>query len=571
MLIGAHLSGTVTRSSHPLKEGLNLVGSVRGRVNPLTLTVETEHPLSPPGIAEAEIPLLYGDAIALMVEGGRLRYIAPDTSGHRDVFYTFSGEDGCLLGDDFFELLQSFEELSVDRKAVEYFVTHGYFPPGDTYFKEIKRVRTGNRLIFGDDASPREGSLFGLLRRNRSGQAPEGPFEQFKKSFRSILESESTPGDDAVLLSGGCDSGLIAAVGTRQCRRKLETFTMQHALPLAGNSSDVQVAKALSDFLGLEHTVITVDFDTVKAGLLEDFVTAMPLAAHLSVHLHLLVSFIADRGFKRFWSGQNADSIYNLGPTKPLRLGDGKEDLIKRFFMSREYISSLSDIRPRIPLSALVRLAGVVGSGLLARRYRREFVQPDNFNELFHEYRLSENYLVLKTAGSSARPPLVDPLTSSEARERLFDEKLSAFLVGRDARVVWGAADLCALRAVMPFSAPNLLLFFREMEMTWRDVVWPKRYIYRYFREILGEGNYKRIYRSPARGGEGGALRRPEWEKKMIHETRFGRQLVAELLPLESWCDLEIDIDTGRLQYLLSLYWYRKVRRKAEEAGVELC
>jgi len=568
MLIGAHLSGTVTRSSRYLKEGVNMVGRVRGRVDPLTLTIEAGQPFSSSSIAEAELPFLYGNPIVLKMEGGRLRYIAPDISGHRDVFYAFSGEDGCLLGDDFFELLQSFKELSVDREAVEYFVTHGYFPPGDTYFREIKRVRTGNRLIFNAEAPPREENLFGLLRWDRSRHGREGPLGQFKKSFRSIFEAESYPGDDAVLLSGGCDSGLIAAVGSRECQRKPKTFTMQHALPLAGNGSDVKVAKALSDFLGLEHTVVSVDFDTIKAGLLEAFVTAMPLAAHLSIHLHALVSFIADLGLKRFWSGQNADSIYNLGPTKRLRFGDGKEDLIKRFFLSSEYLSSLSDIRPRIPLSPLVRLAGMVGSRLMARRYHREYLQPENFNEFFHEYRLSENYLVLKTGGSTTRPPLADPITSAEARERLFDEKLSSFLAGRDARVFERTADICALKAVMPFSAPNLLLLFRRMEMTWRDVVRPKRLIYGYFRELLGEGTYKRIYRSPAGGVERGALRSPEWGKKVIHETLFGRELLAELLPLESWCDLKID--TGRLQYLLSLYWYRKVRQRAEEAGVRL-
>ena len=80
---------------------------------------------------------------------GGYSVIYPSVNAQADLF-TYGSEKQVLdYGSDFIELCMKYKEgLSYDRHAVDFFRRHGLFRPGETYFKEIRRVKTGQGIVF---------------------------------------------------------------------------------------------------------------------------------------------------------------------------------------------------------------------------------------------------------------------------------------------------------------------------------------------------------------------------------------------------------------------------------------
>ena len=106
------------------------------------------------------------------------------------------------------------------------------------------------------------------------------------------------------------------------------------------------------------------------------------------------------------------------------------------------------------------------------------------------------------------------------------------------------------------------LHFFRNLEMGWKDIIYPKRYIYKYLRELMGNKNYKRIYLSQDKNNKASINDISKWEKNIIENTMFGQQLLFETSKEESY--IKSFVKNNNLQYLLSLFWYGKIKKELE-------
>ena len=80
----------------------------------------------------------------------------------------------------------------------------------------------------------------------------------------------------------------------------------------------------------------------------------MPLAAHMAVTFLKMSREVAKRGKTKVWCGQNADSLYNLGPTEKTLGGP-----IKRFYLSKEYWKSFPDIKEKLEAELITVFPGV--------------------------------------------------------------------------------------------------------------------------------------------------------------------------------------------------------------------
>lgn len=176
----------------------------------------------------------------------------------------------------------------------------------------------------------------------------------------------------------------------------------------------------------------------------------------------------------------------------------------------------------------------------------------------------SEHYLALKISGSENVFPFSSPITTLEARQMLFDEKLASYIVGRDSKVVYSSADLFSLNAVLPFSATNMILYFRNLEMNFADTLHPKRYIYKYLNEIIGDKAYNKLYMKQPQN-KNNMMKLAQWENYIINNTNFGYQLTSELSDKGYY-----DKSNNCLQQLLSQYWYLTVKKIISEQKTEI-
>jgi len=558
-----HSSGEILESSFDPSEGVHAIGSVRGRIDPTTLLIDPLPPADLSALSDEEAVTLHSDAILLRIEGNRLSWIAPDIAGTRDVFIASVGDTEWWLDDNFESMVLRLGAVRRNASAERFFVSHGYFCDGETFFKDVSRIRTGMRLCFHERLAPNEENLFMLCRPSR--WASRLNYRGFREALDSVFDAEKIDDQDAVLLSGGCDSGIIAGVAALRFGRRPTAFTHSYVQSMDNNDVDARRSARVAEFMGLPHQLVPVDFDALNIADLDQFVHAMPLAAHFSLNFLKTVSAATDNGARRVWCGQNADSVYNLGPTSRLGKGAGKGDIIKRFFLSREFHRTLPDIQDGSLLNPLFRWVGHAGTHMARYRYRRPFYLPENFNELLHSFREADHYLALKKDGAASQPPCDPPINTCAAREKLFEEKLASFLVGRDARCVMRAAGLKRMSAVLPFSAPSLLMFFRSLEQSFCDTLLPKRYMFKYYRELVGRKAYGRLYQHKV---ESKAQKTDDWQRWVLKNTEIGKALVQGAEP--SARALGISPDFLKLQLPVSLFWYDRVYQSARQQGVTI-
>jgi len=561
MLIEVNKHGELLNGSSSLSDGMNVFGPIRGRIDPHTLLVSCWHPDADEirSSSDREAILSHGTASCWRVDSGRLVFAAPDLAGVHDVFYVPTTKGSWLVGRDYLELASACQELDFNDEAVNYFVTHGYFHGPETFFRQINRVPAGKRLIFSG-AGPGQENLFTTL---FSGvHAQPRTYDGFTKIIQSICATEQPGKQDAILLSGGWDSALLAAQVKRNSTESVQAVTFQYEPEKDSNRADIFVAAKLASFLGIHHHVIPVNLADLSVSLLDPLIKRMPLAAHMAVNILAGTKDLPSRGILRTWCGQNADSIYNLGPTSRLGKGQGKIDLVKRLYLSRPFIQTLSDVQKEGAVFP-ARLAAMLGKGLSHVHFKgKSFRVPDNFNELLAAFRQSETYLALLPKTEPMMSGINQPISSREARERLFDEKLSSFLTGRDARVMHYAPEQNGLDSVMPFSSPALLLYFRGLEMGWRDVWSPKRFIRQYLVELMGVSSFDQIYgrasvNPPVRGKKSGP-----WQKEILNQTLFGTQLREGVSGLsDHWRRYA---ESGNMQYTVSLYWLLNIMKRLQ-------
>ncbi len=558
-------TGKILEADPPLKEGLNVLGKLHGLVTP-------SFELEP--VSEAELPddaspfRIDAAGPAVFVRNGTLEWAAPDSTASRDLFYGEITGGQWLLTDDFFRICREFSKLRALKSACAYFARRGYLPPGETFFKEIARVRVGTKLVFSG-LVPREEDVWG------EGERDPRTYETFKRAFSSVFETYPFGDQAGVSLSAGPDSGLVAAVATlQQGKRPLALTIVTPNQPLAINDIDEANAGRVARHLGLEHAAVEFDYNKHHAAELKDVVQAMPLGAHLSLHFFQMGKEARKRGRDQLWSGQSADSVYNLGPTQKSLGGP-----LRRFYLTREYWQGFPDVAGNRMIGGVARAMGALGPVAWRLVHKQDLRQPRSFQELIEAFALADGtppFLPKMSESPNeyarARGGL-ERLTTRQAREKLFAWKAQAFLTGRDARVFYATAGRYGMESVLPYTSANMLQFFRSLEMTLQDVWDPKRFIYRYLEELLGTKAFKELYiRQAERVQDISRFTWTQWQEHVLSNTQLGQELreVALKSELRNQLGVERDWNPSDFQHVLSLAWLQYVFSEVEELGVNV-
>jgi hypothetical protein len=162
--------------------------------------------------------------------------------------------------------------------------------------------------------------------------------------------------------------------------------------------------------------------------------------------------------------------------------------------------------------------------------------------------------------------------STKQAREHFFAWKAQSFLTGRDPRVRYTVADHYGFEAVLPYTAANMLQFFRGLEMDFRDVFTPKRFIYRYLEELLGKSAYAALYRGQEKHVSASSLPSltwAQWQEHVLSSTVFGREL-REQANTRPYLQKERDWNPSNFQHALGMVWLQYVLSEVEGMGVSV-
>jgi asparagine synthase (glutamine-hydrolysing) len=234
--------------------------------------------------------------------------LARDRFGLKQLYYIETDEVFAFAST--LKPLMRLSKAETDENAVfDYYLNRAVKAPR-TLFSDIRQLEAGQLLRFDTRRgrpvsvrrwwSPREVA--------RTAKDETKVLEEvdclLRRAVSARLVSDVPVG---MFLSGGVDSGLIAAIASETIPN-LEAFSV--SMPDQG-LDETRYARAIADRYGLKHNVLVADPDRFLAGiedwaLLQDDVVADPSA----LMLYQLSQLARDRGFKVMLCGEGADEIF---------------------------------------------------------------------------------------------------------------------------------------------------------------------------------------------------------------------------------------------------------------------
>lgn len=394
-----------------------------------------------------------------------------------DLFYAIN--DGIyVISDSLYVVAEELGTVTIDKKMEQYFALKGYCPSGSTLFKEITRLENNVTYCF-DKALVQSHNQ----KRPSIITTKKSDYMEFKRILNKIVDRLITE-RPAVLLSGGADSRLIALLLANR-NPKTKIITALSSPLFEGNAKDVYLANEISRILKLEVLNAHFEFKDADVKDWHELIKLMPCCSHSAFVFQSMFHCCHQAHVDAVWSGQNMDTLYNLGPTERFgwnRCGIGAA--FKRFFMSESYFSTLPDIKEKSSLWA--KVLAKVGCKAFQKAYgRSDLTLPKNKNELISNF-FSSRFYTIFGHDDIINNNLISAegkLFAYELKRELFKVKMS-FLKGGDASVISAIGNCNNIDVILPYSEPEMVDYFDGLHLTYKDIINPKRFVYKYIREF---------------------------------------------------------------------------------------
>ena len=286
-----------------------------------------------------------------------------------------------------------------------------------------------------------------------------------------------------VLVSGGIDSIiLVQCLLNKNIKPVLITAVAKDGFD--SSAIDAYRSKVLCDYWGLEHHVAEVPLD--KNSMIEcwhGLRESTPMAVHTGIFFDAAFKKADQLGIKTIYSGQNADTFYNLGPTSKLSFNKSDiADTFRRFFLSDYFIKSLPEsFADKGVISKLKNLPSrfmlFLGARILNFMIPNQKVYPPkNIEEAVVAYKNRPDYIIF---------PNKDDINQSKSHpssqgffEDIYTYKIESFVMTGAPQVIYSYGNKYNIDVELPFSSKSIISNFFNMPKKLINVLSPKKEIY---------------------------------------------------------------------------------------------
>jgi asparagine synthase (glutamine-hydrolysing) len=191
--------------------------------------------------------------------------LARDPAGEKPLFYrldgrtlTFASEVKALMADPACP-----RELDAD--ALDYYLAFGYVPGERCLLRGISKLPQGHALTFnlrsGETRRWAYWSLPGPVSPDQTASDDELLDELERLLLDSVRLRLIADVPVGIMLSGGVDSSLVAALASRAAGRRIKTFTI--TFPGYGSFDEAPYARRVAEHFGTEHVELAAEPATV--------------------------------------------------------------------------------------------------------------------------------------------------------------------------------------------------------------------------------------------------------------------------------------------------------------------
>ncbi|HWP56507.1 MAG TPA: asparagine synthase (glutamine-hydrolyzing) [Candidatus Acidoferrales bacterium] len=252
-------------------------------------------------------------AFALWDRRQKTLFLARDRIGEKPLHFGLI-PDGIVFASEIKALLKHPQiSRDIDLKSLSKYLTYEYVPAPNSIFTQIKKLEPGSYLAYRQGQIEVHAYWDIPLTDNPISYRTEQEYieelrERFSRAVKARLVADVPVG---VFLSGGIDSGLVAALAVRE-KPHLECFTIGFDEP---SFDETAYARAVASALGAEQQVMTFTMREMAETLrkLPELLDE-PLADASILPTYLLSKFTAER-VKVALSGDGGDELFAGYPT----------------------------------------------------------------------------------------------------------------------------------------------------------------------------------------------------------------------------------------------------------------
>jgi asparagine synthase (glutamine-hydrolysing) len=180
------------------------------------------------------------------------------TAQHQGLFYVAS---------DLFSLLEVGVDRTLDMRALDYFIGHGFSIAPWTYIKAISKIPPAHLIRVSPGKEPQLSSYEPAFEPWSRKPKPAERLDEIKQRLsRAVERRRSRTGKTGVLLSGGVDSALILACLTRICRSQGEAFTFRYG-QYDGVFNESEEAAKIAAYFGVSHHLVECSPDDLASNM----------------------------------------------------------------------------------------------------------------------------------------------------------------------------------------------------------------------------------------------------------------------------------------------------------------
>ncbi len=222
----------------------------------------------------------------------RITYLVRDRFGHKPLHYAIRDRT-VLFASEAKTLLSVMPERAPDERALIEWSMHGDVLPPRTLFQGISTLPVGHMVAIDDSGRVESSAYYDPTAVVEAGRYAEHSSqtidevlslldEAIDQAVKSHMRGSSSVG---VMLSGGVDSTVIAAIAARHGEIKAYNFAIADVERL----DERPMAREVAERLGLPLEIILVDGETYRRGLATaTYLYEAPLWHMQGVPLHLL-------------------------------------------------------------------------------------------------------------------------------------------------------------------------------------------------------------------------------------------------------------------------------------------
>ncbi|WP_428768140.1 hypothetical protein V1L52_06690 [Treponema sp. HNW] len=425
-------------------------------------------------------------------------------------YYLYKKEGRWWFTNNADELLQIDKTKNFNNYELLYFLLNGYTTAFSVFYKNWYKLLPGeviSPLEISDNYQQRleHNLFFKRLIKNTVKRKNLAVFDNtFDEVLKKIVKGKNRIG---VLFSGGADSTyvllkLLSLIKDKTSVTALIFFNKKFST--INGCDDKSKAVHFLEEHNIKYEIIDpLNSETLDASMLQN-ITALPFDSHLSLWLGGAVRSISAK-YDLLITGQNADSIYNFGPTARLDFKNiirkrslysaGMGEFLKRSLYETQNLNAFKWKNKKFALFAKLKFLLSVyhlDNRMLSKMNYRDFLIGFFCQSNYIPYVYSNMFKNITTRnGMDVFFTKTDELVQGvqkygfSSKIDLLSLKLLSYIQGSDSMVMKGIGNKSNCSVSFPFTEPEAISFFSSYELLYRDTVHPKKCIY----EFLDKNN----------------------------------------------------------------------------------